>query len=283
MVSNAVQFGLPLEKPSTQTILPIVEIVNDVTCRLHGFFPIPETEFDGTETTFALAEGNVNIQSVTLPEPRITQDYDQYNPPLIQQYMAATYSMDEAKNRPWIGYQAWIPNDDTGYFSWYSMPPGNWVNRYGEGGLVGSLRWDMTLTNLSGSSTPPTPPDGEDGTLTWVTTADITNQPDCPFFDFNWVKVFDVKPIPSGEEVPSGQIVPVSISIVSNPPTGEFKATISGMPMYMPGGGVLWDTIRIIRLKKVVAPGDYEFNFKLVAVQDGIETTTPVTLTLTAV
>lgn len=257
--SSTIQAGLPLEQSSTQTILPIVQI-NQSTAILHGFFPISETTFTGTESSFTLAEGDVPLTTITLP--RSVDDVSDYK---VSQYMAVVYDYRQATDREYEGYTAFVDVNDTGYFSSWSMPIVKWMHRFGRGTLIGNMTVNMAADNPGPQDpTPPSPPQ-DAGTVRWVSTLDInTAGNQCAFFDFNWISLFQAsmnsRPI-SANKTP---VVPLKIEIVSNPPTGEFKASlVSQQGASSPVGGIVFDTIRIIKLKDTVDSGAYEFQFRI--------------------
>lgn len=254
--SSTVQVGLALEQASTQTILPIVQI-HQSTTTLHGFYPIDETTFDGTETTYNLPEGEVSIATITLP--RTVTDVEDYK---VNQYMAAVYDYRGIKDREHEGYASYVNTNDTGYFSSWSMPLVKWMHRYGRGTLIGNLTVNMAADSPGPQDpNPPAPPE-ESGTIRWVSTLDInTAGNQCAFFDFNWITLFKAS---MGSRPVTGQtmVIPLKLDIVSNPPTGEFKASlISQQGTSSPVGGLVFDTLRIIKLKDTVESGEYKFDF----------------------
>jgi|GEM_PF-7087585 len=281
-VGSKTQFGLPLDTPSAQTILP-VGIVQNSTFQVVGMFAIPLTTFDGTETTYVVqpgAGGTVDIQSVTLPAKAAAPDY-----PPSQQFMAVTYTYEEAKPLPWGGFSEFIYPETTGYYSRWSTPTGLRRHWYDPGSLIGSFLNGMDFYPVWVPPTAPTP-DPVDGTLRWAVSLDLAAiQPQCTFFDFNWVtlfqeSIFSAEPNTQGG---SNTWVPMQIMTVTQPAGGEFRAAILQRPEYVAGGGTMFDTVRILRMTETVAPGDYVFEFEVTASLNGIVNTTPVILTMTVV
>ena len=277
MSSN--QYGLPFTAPSTQTLLPIIM----PSGRIYGFFPITQTTFAGTETTFELTEGPVPITTVTLPPKVSNNTYDEGR---ITQYMAAQWPADEEEQEPWIGYSELVsvnvPNN-IGYYSWWSMPVTMWFHHFGRGQLWNSLMFNLSkyVTAPAGSPNPPdvTTPQ----TLYWATTQNLQAfSTECSFFDFNWVTLFETQ-YPADPSLQSNAAVPLSIATTSNPTGGFFKAsvlTIQGSQVIIPGGGAVNNTVRILRLQDPVA-GEYVFDFTITANIGGDVVTVPVVLTLT--
>lgn len=268
------KFGEPLKAPSKQTILPIIEYPNG---RLHGFYPIATTTFDGTEREFTLAEGPVAINTVTLPQRAQDGSADNYRVP---QYMAAVFTYEQCRDRWYAGHVAFIDVNSTGYYSRYVMPTQGFYEYFGRGTLLGNLAVNMAAIPVTPPDAP-TPPPGEDANLTlyWGATMNISStQLDCAFFDFNWVELFNTT---FSTYNPNTTIVePLTLEVVSNPAGGVFKAALVtglGGQAYLPGGGVQFNTVRIVRLNDAV-PGDYVFQFLIKDTRGG---STPVSLTLT--
>jgi hypothetical protein len=255
------KLGLPLATPSHQTILPIFCGGNG---NLQGFFTIASTTFNGSETSFTLADGAVPIQSVTLPKK--VSDGSNYG---VQQYMAVVYPDDQVSKRPWVGHSAWVDTNDTGYAISYSMPSQGWYTRYNRGTLITNLRVNMAALSMTPPSS--TPPSATNATQRWVASMNrLSSELECGFFDFNWVSLFKAS---------SPSIDPLSITIVSNPAGGVFKSTLVPYQVVAGQGGVQFNTVRIIRLLDAAA-GTYVFNYQ---VTDTKGNTTPCTLTLTVV
>ena len=274
------QYGLPLTEPVTQTLLPIVM----PSGRVYGFFPIQSTEFDGTETTFALSEGPVPITTVTVaPKNYQNNSYQQRVP----QYVAAQWPSTVEQQAPWRGYTELITVDqpnNIGFYSWWSMPVAGWFHHFGQGVLLNSLQFSMSnyvYVPPSASLTAVTTPQA----LTWATTANAQSfVQDCAFFDFNWVELFQAQ-FQSDPSVQGSNVIPLSIAIASNPAGGFFKASVlqsmNGQVIY-PGGGAVFNTIRILRLQDPTA-GLYTFNFTISANINGVIESVPAVLNLTVV
>lgn len=282
-VGSKTQFGLPLDNPSKQTILP-VGIVQNSTFEVVGMFAIPETTFDGTETTYVVqpgAGGTVDIQSVTLPAKIAAPDY-----PPSQQFMAVTYTYEEAVPLPWGGFSEFIPNETTGYYSRWSTPVALRRHWYDPGSLIGSFLHGMAVYPIWVPPPSAPTPDPEDGTLRWAVTLNLAAvAKECTFFDFNWVtlfqeSIFSVEPNTEGG---SNTWVPLQIITVTQPAGGEFRAAILQRPEYVAGGGTIFDTVRILRMTETIAAGTYVFEFSVIATLNGTQASTPVTLTLTVV
>lgn len=289
--TSKIQFGLALAQSSTQTILPIVTAAG----RVVGFFPITETVFTGSETVFTLADGSVPITTVTLP-PKNTSNV--FNEGRVQQYMAAhwpegpgTLSTSLVKSptytdlKPWLGYTELVTGDipnGLGYYSWWSMPETHWLNHFGRGVFIESLMFNMDKYPYSAPPSPSNPTVTTPQTLRWACTADLTSfQQDCAFFDFNWVTLFQAQfPVDTTQE--GAGLVPLSIATTSNPAGGFFKASVvqSQGQAIIGGGGVVFNTVRILRLQDPTA-GTYVFDFTISASENGSVVSVPVVLNLT--
>lgn len=294
--SSMVEFGLPFPSGVTtkQTILPILTAAGVVM----GFFPITSTTFTGTETTFALASGTVPITTVMLPEKNTLSFLDgQYR---NEMYMAAMWPDPPTEANmtntghpvkfidfaPWRGYLEFVDGQNPrtlGYYSWWSMPAVKWFNHFGLGTYLNALTNDLDFPIPAPPSTnPPAPVTPQ--TLRWSCTANAESLLlDCAFFDFNWVKEFQLAFQPDPNQIGNGTI-PMSISVVSNPAGGFFKASVvQGLGQsIIAGGGVVFDTIRIMRLEDPTA-ANYTFDFSISTSINGATVSVPATLTLVVV
>lgn len=275
---SSIQYGLALAAPSKQTLLPVML----PSGKVYGFFPIASTTFTGAETTFALANGSVAITTVTLP-PKVSTNIHGEN--RVQQYMAAVFPTNTERTQPWRGYPELVPVDipnDIGYYSWWSMPVTMWFNHFGKGAFLDSMTSGMAnfVPSAADEQDPPTITTPK--TLEWACTMNLQAfTEECAFFDFNWVALFNA--VAQADPTAFGNgVIPLSISTVSNPATGEFKASVvqgHGGQTIVPGGGVQFNTVRILRLHDPEA-GAYVFNF---AVTDNLGQSVPAVLTLTIV
>jgi len=89
----------------------------------------------------------------------------------------------------------------------------------------------------------------------------------CSFLDFNWVQLF----------TSTSELVPLYITPVSNP-TG-MVAKVLGVPTATVNG-IMYDTIRLVKVADHLAPGVYVFTFR-VSATNGLSSN--VTLNLTVV
>lgn len=254
--------GLPFTAPVKQTLIPVQCARNNIV----GWIPIAATEFAGTETTFPLASGALPITTVTLP-PMAQNSNGQFR---VNQFMAAVFPSVDSEKGPWLKYPEFISIRSSDYVMQWFMPVMGQGYRVNLGALLGDLKMGMDFR--SGDLPPPIdPPAVTPGTLQWaVSLAPHALGPDCPFFDFNWVELFNSQ---------TDGVDPLRIEIVSNPVSGEFKTTVVAYQSITPLGGAQYNTLRIINLKHA-EPGQYVFNY---AVVDTLGQSTPVTLTLTVV
>lgn len=278
--ANNNKLGLPLDAPSTQTILPVMIGNNGKTdsqgnlvqsegnAIVIGWIPIASTTFNGTETTFATSDGPIPITSVTLPLLNRQGNIDGGS--RVHQFMAAVFPTYPLIERPWLGFSDFISANESQYAMQWFMPTQGQGYHLNKGPLITDLTIRM---NADAGTAPPVPPgpDVTPATLYWACSLTMNDlEAKCGFIDFNWVNLFEAQE--SFNE-------PMRIEVVSNPPTGEFKTTIVPYPVVTPTGGVEFNTLRIIKLKDV-APGNYVFNYK---VWDTHGQSTPVVLTLTVI
>jgi hypothetical protein len=121
------------------------------------------------------------------------------------------------------------------------------------------------------------------GTMRWACTSDLAAfSSNYSFIDANWWDLFNITLQQTPGYSPGQEIIPLTLTVTSNPAGGFFKASVvqaQGSQVIVPGGGAVFNTIRILRLSDPTA-GTYDFTF---SVADNLGNTTPVTLTLTVV
>lgn len=265
------RYDIPLAAPSKQSILPVMHVDG----RVIGFYPIASTSFEGTETTYTTSDG------VVVPLRPVTVDV---NDPLrkVTQYMAAVfypeYRINVVPNQhvvqrspePWASADL-IVGDSTAY-RWYTQATQTWFMHFGDGKYIGALRNNLDFT--LGVVAPPTPPDAEDATMEWRASVDyLALFGECTFFDFNWMTAFLQKATRE----------PVRITVLENPapiaPSTKHPlvAKVIGRPVAT-AKGVLYDSVRIIKLVDAIPPDDYVFKFEIT---DEKNLKTEVTFTLT--
>lgn len=276
-------YGLPLAASSKQTVLPVLTTSGNVV----GFFPIASTTFVGTERTFALTEGAVPITTVTLAPKNVTNVYDEQR---VEQFMAVQWPEVDDGLKPWLGYtelvRSNIPNT-LGFYSRWALTPTKMINFFGRGVYLDSLKFSLSDFVNPAPATPGNPQVTTPQALRWATSIDMAAfDPNCSFFDFSWASLFNAKFNPDTNSQNTGNfVIPLSISIQSNPAGGFFKASVvtgqGGQTIY-PGGGVVFDTIRILRLQDPPA-GTYAFTFLISMNTNGVVTSTTATLNLTVV
>lgn len=256
------KLGLPLDKPSTQSMLPVICGHNSA---IRGFIPIAVTEFTEAETTMTIDGVEVAITSVTLP--KVVDDGHQQR---VRQYMAIVYPTEVQLQRPWIGFSEFVANDDAQYLgAKHTMAVLGSITEYYLGPFVTNLL--VGMDNRTFAQEPNVPPTAANSTIRWV--ASLKTNPtglDCRFFDFNWVDQF---------KAASDDVDPLNIELVQNPAGGFFKSTFAPFPVVRPLGSLQFNTIRILRLQPA-PPGDYVFTYNIT---DSKGESVPATLTLTVV
>jgi hypothetical protein len=266
------RYDKPLITPSKQSIIPAMHVDG----RVIGFYPVASTTFTGTETTYTTSDG------VEVPLKVVTVDTNVHLRTVLQ-YVAAVFEPQYAiQNVPTHTYvvqrpeEPWASADliigDPTRQSWYSLPAQTWFHRFNAGTYIYA-----TMHNLDidiDPPTPPTPPDGEDATMEWRASIDYAALfGDCSFFDFNWMTTFKTK----------STTEPLRIVVKENPaPTAPetispLVAKVIGIPTATTNG-VIYDTIRILKLADSLEKKDYVFKFEIVDTKD---LKTEVTFTLT--
>lgn len=242
------RYGLPLATPSVQTILPAMTADGII----RGWYPIAETVFEGDETSFELVD-------VIVPLSTVTVDTD--SP--VKQYMAALWPVGLAKNfSPWTSSALVSPTD--GYYRWWSSPTSTWFLHYGKGLFLDAISSSLNRAGAAAIAPSGPPSVTTPKSITWQASVGYASlNGDCSFFDFNWVSLFtsvftDTKP--------------KRIEIVSLPDPGlestpPMLAKIIGIPTAVGAGAVIYDTIRIIKNRDVLAAGAYTFTMKIYSEQ----------------
>jgi hypothetical protein len=281
------EYGLPLTAPSKQTILPVVKQSDGM---IMGFYAIAETTFTGSETSFTLSDGTVPLLSVTVDalNQTNTQDADEARVP---QFMAAVWPIDNEYQLPWRGYASFIdpslPNN-IGYYAWWSMPTVLWMKHFSLGTWLTSMKYGLAQYDIVAPTPGGNPPVTTPQSLEWSTSIDLAAfGPNCTYSDFNWIELFQAQ-LATDPSVEGVAVVPQSIMTTSNPAGGALKASVvqgvsgSAGPTIYPGGGVVFNTVRILKLLDVV-PGTYTFTFQVSALVSGQVKTSTATLNLTVV
>lgn len=282
---SQVMFGLPLNQPSHQTILPLITDSG----RLYGFFPIAANTFTGTETSYTVAPGvTVSVTSVTLP-PMNQTNVHMDGQRAVSQYMAAYFPVNREGTEPWRQYSTLISIDpkinNLNIYDWWSQPGATWVHHFSRGVYLNALefRLDPSIPIPPTTSGPNvTTPQS----LTWAASVNLQSlQTSCPFIDFNWLALFQSSFAQDLNNPQGTTFVPVQIQPVTNPPGGYLKAAVvTGVGGSMggeavPGGGIVFNTVRILALRTPPA-GSYPFTFNVFYSQAGIMATSPVLVTL---
>jgi hypothetical protein len=273
--ANSNKLGLPLAAPSSQSIIPVMIgnngdrdadgnlVQSEGNGLVVGWFSI--ATFTGAETSFSTPDGPLPIISVTRNYPD-NEGSDSWH---VEQFMAAVFPTYPLDARPWLGFGGFISADDSQYAMMWFMPTQGQGYRLNKGPLIRDLTIRMDVAG--GAAPAPLPgPTVTPATQYWacaLTQNDL--DVNCGYFDINWVELFKVQT--------SYPNKPVRIEVVSNPAGGEFKSTIVPYPVVAPSGGIEFNTVRILKLKPVVA-GNYAFNYRVI---DDAGVATPVVLTLT--
>lgn len=245
------KYGLPLSTPSTQTILPAIREDGLVV----GWYPIVQTTFTGAETSFTLPDCTVPLKTVTVDSTTG-----------LKQYMAAVFPKGLAFNtQPWASNSLVSPSD--GYYRWWSMPTETWVLHYGQGMFLGGLSSSLDRAGAAATPAPSAPSVATPQARTWQASVSYAMlSGNCPFFDFNWVTLF----------TSTGETKPLRIEVLTS--TTPLLAKVIGIPTAI-AGGVLYDTIRILKTTDTIAPGLYVFTFKVYE-EHGLGTNVTLNLTV---
>ncbi len=139
----------------------------------------------------------------------------------------------------------------------------------------------FNMNTAGGTAITAPPPEAESADMLWRGSVNYEMlYGNCAFFDFNWTVAFKAKSAAN----------PIRIRVISNPEpippsrVAPMKATSIGIPQATGNGGVLYDTVRIMKLSEIpkkvghVDPDVYTFEFEVV---DDTDQVTPVTFLLT--
>lgn len=260
---SALTYGSPLTVVSRQNVMPVVR---GLTGEVLGFYPIAATDYAGTETTLDVTQGagTVTVPITTVTMPKRIDDGSGYGVP---QYMASVLDESTFRTNQYKSLSAFVDSSHDGASSKWIQPSTGAQSLVTRGVITTSL---LVTMNAADTTAPTTAPVTANATATMNWTAGIQTgalQDQCSFFDFSWVTLFNAK---SGSKA-------VSIEVTSNPAGGYFKSTIVPIPVVGATGGVIYNTVRVVKLKPVPA-GAYVFVYK---VKDDANTTTTCTLTLT--
>lgn len=177
---------------------------------------------------------------------------------------------------PWNGFANFIDVSHTGYAHFWISALNYTHDRLTLGALIQSLTLGMASVPTSFDPEPPVPPNPEnpDATMRWF--ANVSQSAlvgACPYFDFNWVTLFQSK---NQKYVNSCLVIPQNI-VPTTVPAG-FKVFFVNGPTVVTGTQVTYDTLRVMLIDPDAAPaGDYVFQFDVTTDQGS----SPVTLTLT--
>ena len=246
------RYGLPLINEATQTILPVMTEDG----RVHGWFAMNDTFAAGfTEGTFDAVDNELTLKTVTAG-----------GAPTLKQFVAAVYPSGLPHNsKPWASEHMIEVSD--GMYRWWSLPTQGWKLHEGGGLLVEGLLTDLNIANAAALVPPAAPNINQpEAIVRWgVTVQDLLFNGACPYFDFNWLTLYN-----QGEQ----DLRIKGLEIVKFPeiPDGytsvPFTAQLVGAPTAMPGsptspGNVLYDTLRITSMYKP-PEGLYVFEFAII-------------------
>ena len=248
------RYGLPLIAPVSQTIIPVM----NESGLVYGFFAIASTTFTGLEASYLVGPTILPLRSVTVGS----------NPANVRQFMAAVYSRNIVGNyRPWASSSFQDVMAD-GAYRGFTMSAMDWITRFSKGIVVAALSESMNRVQVAPVA-PTAPVVSTTATQTWASSVSyLSLNGACSFIDFNWQILFNAQ-----SSVRGLRIVPIS-----NPPA-IFRSSVVGVPVVQNGGGVVYDTIRILKIDEAT-PGVYVFLFDVYNI-DGLKTA--VTLNLTVV
>jgi len=238
----------------TQSFLPILDLRRK---QLHGMVAISTTDFVGTEPTFTIEGHAYPIAKYT---PVVTQDT------MRPWYMALTMTYNQVILEEYKSIPGFIPIDDVLPGQWWTSSAIGPQKREDLGALINGL-----IYSFGGQFEVVVPADPELGNspmdLVWVASVPFVNQPQCTFFDLNWVEAIQLTN-PLGSPV---NAIITSVTDDNDDPQDKVKAVIvmKGQPAINVAS---YNTIRLVKMPgQVVLAGDvFLINFDIVG-QNGFE------------
>lgn len=239
----------------TQSFLPVLDPRRK---QLHGMVAISTTDFVGTEPTFTISGHAYPIVKYT---PVVTQDT------MRPWYMALTMTYNQVIREDYKSIPGFIPIDDVLPGQWWTSSAIGPQKREDLGALINGL-----IYSFGGEfevTVPSTPTWDSSTDIIWVASVPFANQPQCTFFDLNWVEAIQLS---NPEGSPLNAIVE-SVTDGDEDPQSKVGAVIvmKGQPAVNVAS---YNTIRLVRLPgQVVTAGEvFLVNLTIVG-QNGFQET----------
>jgi hypothetical protein len=237
-----------------QSFLPILDPRRK---QLHGMVAISSTDFDGTEEEFTISSHDYPIVKYTPVVSQTTQR---------PWYMALTMTYNQIVREDYKSIPGFIPIDDVLPGQWWTSSSIGSQKREDLGALINGL-----IYSFGGNFEVVVPADPELGgdtvEMIWVASVPFFNQPQCTFFDLNWVEALQLTN-PLGSPV---NAIITSVTDGNEDPQDKVKAVVvmKGQPALNVAS---YNTIRLIRMpNQVLAEGDeFLVNLNIVG-QNGFE------------
>ncbi len=239
-----------------QSFLPILDPVRK---QLHGMVAISSTDFDGTEEEFT-------ISSIDYPLVKYTPVVSQTT--MRPWYMALTMTRSQVVQEDYKSIPGFIPVDDVLPGQWWTSSSIGAQKREDLGALINGL-----IYSFGGEFEVTVPADpevgGDPAEVVWVASVPFHNQPQCTFFDFNWVEAIQLTN-PTGSPV---NAIIESVTDGDSNPQDKVKAVV--IMKAQPAINVAsYNTIRLVKMPNQVVEADEVFlvNFTIVG-QNGFQET----------
>lgn len=247
----------------TQSFLPVLDLRRK---QLHGMVAVSSTNFTGAETTFTIGGHAYPVAKYT---PTVTQDT------MRPWYMALTMTYNQVVQEDYKSIPGFIPIDDVLPGQWWTSSSIGAQKREDLGALINGLVYSF---GGQFSVVVPAEPDFGDNPMdmVWVASVPFANQPQCTFFDFNWVEALDLL---------NPKASPVNAVIQSVTDGNDDPQNKVGAVVVMKGQPALnvaaYNTIRLVRLPGQVVVVDDVFlvNLKIIG-QNGFELSVQIQVTV---
>lgn len=232
----------------------LVVVQEQTALRVLGYVVLENaTTFTGTETTYT-------IQGVDYPVTSYQQTLKDGDMLPNKPYMCIYYTHEESRHSPWLSLPGFTKNSDAQGYQRWSMPSRAPILIQSLGNTVRLLQdGPSALPTAQTPTTPTPPPAGQDGAIRWQASTPLFSMTQCSFTDFNWITTFQASLTADA----LGRIQPQRLVVKKNPDNASLRASVVQSGAVIAGGGVQYDTVRIIMTSDNVQAGDYEFEFEI--------------------
>lgn len=252
----------------------LVVVQEQTALRVLGYVVLeaPVT-FTGTETTHSYLGADYPVTSYQ-------QTQKEGDMPPNKPYMCIFYTHEESRYLPWLSLPGFTKNSDAQGYQRWSMPSRAPILVQSLGNTIRLLQDGPDVLPTQSPATPTPPPAGQDGAIQWQASTPLFSMTQCSFTDFNWITTFQASLTADA----LGRIQPQRLVVKKNPDNASLRASVVQSGAVIAGGGVQYDTVRIIMTSDNVEEGDYTFEFEIFVTTDTgklLSSTVELTLSIT--